>query len=83
MRVRDLRQIIRGIERVFKASGAKSQQVKFSNVAAALERHDNSDLGAYLRALETELDASASYVLRLQEAGLSEAAFKAGESHMN
>lgn len=76
MRVRDLRQILQGIERVFKVSGAKSQHAKISKVAAALEQHDHRDLGTYLKAVETELDSSAGYTRRLLEAGLREAAFK-------
>jgi hypothetical protein len=81
MRVRDLRTILRDIQRVFKASGAKTQEAAFSKLSATLQSHDNRDLDACLKAVEDEIQAaslppSTPYLRRLDEIGLDERAFK-------
>jgi len=84
MRVRDLRGLLRDLERIFGVSGAKTQQDAVANVADALphDRGQEQDLAVYLKKVEEELadDAappSAKYVRRLREAGLAEDAFLA------
>jgi hypothetical protein len=81
MRVRDLREVLRDIQRVFRASGAKAQETAFSKLSASLQGQDNRDLEACLKAVEDEIHAaslppSTRYLRRLDEIGLDERAFK-------
>jgi hypothetical protein len=57
MRVRDLRGLLRDLERIFGVSGAKTQQDAVANVADALphDRGQEQDLAVYLKKVEEEL----------------------------
>src|SRR5262245_47583340 len=82
MRVRDLCRILRDIERIFAVSGARSQKSAISELAGVLEQRGEQGLDKCLKGVEEELtrnerSLSASYIHRLEDAGLAEDAFRA------
>lgn len=81
MRVRDLRAVLKDIQRVFKVSGAKAQEAAFAKLSFSFQRQDGCDLDSCLRAVEIEVQAAAlpqptTYLRRLREIGLDEPAFR-------
>jgi hypothetical protein len=81
MRVRDLRIALGELQRLFRSSGAKHQEVAIASLSGALKAHDADDLRGYLRAVEQEINAdslsdSDLYLRELRDIGLEEIAFK-------
>jgi hypothetical protein len=81
MRVRDLRAVLGDIQRVFKVSGAKTQEAALAKLATTLRSQDGRDLDSYLKALEDEIQAAslppaAAYFRELEAIGFNEQAFK-------
>jgi hypothetical protein len=84
MRVRDLRAVLQGLERIFAVAGAKTQRAAVGNVADALPRgrDQEQDLTHYLKRVEEEIAGNAAspsekYLRQLREAGLAEHDFLA------
>jgi hypothetical protein len=80
MRVRDLRSVLRDIQRVFKVSGAKTQETAFAKLSETLRVQDGRDLATCLKAIEDKIEGAslpqaAMYLRRLDEIGFDENAF--------
>jgi hypothetical protein len=81
MRVRDLRAVLKDIQRVFKISGAKTQETAFAKLSATLQGQDGQDLDSCLKAVEDEIQEASlprvtTYLRRLGDIGLDEQAFR-------